>query len=132
MQAAHSAVEVDVVADRQFVDHADTEGGQEGELSVDLDAPASRRVQAGDGFEQRCLPGAVGSNDPDDLARVDLDIDVVERTEPAPGVVPTQARAQGPVESGAAAAGGELFHESSGGQQDDGIRHIRPALARMP
>ena len=43
------------------------------------DAAARRPVHAGDGADERGLAGAVGADDGDDRALVDLERDVVER-----------------------------------------------------
>ena len=47
------------------------------------DAPARHRLEAGDALHERRLAGAVRTDQPDDLALVDLEVDVVERREAA-------------------------------------------------
>ena len=80
-QAADGAVEIDVVRDRELLDHAGAEPGEERHLAVDLDAPRRRRVESGDRLQQGGLARAVRADDPDDLAGARFEVDPVERSE---------------------------------------------------
>src|SRR5919109_278332 len=49
----------------------------------EVDAPAVGRREPGDEIEDRRLPGAVGPDQPEDLAVVELDVDVIDRDDAA-------------------------------------------------
>src|SRR5437879_4914821 len=62
----------------------DAVGRQPGEVTaVEADGPRVGRVDARDRVDQGALAGAVGPDEPDDLARRDLEVHVAQRLEPA-------------------------------------------------
>ncbi len=82
--AVHGPVEINVVFDIEFVDHANAEPGKQSGLAVYLDAAGSGRMQAGHHAEQGRFPRAVVPDQPHPVAPMQLEIDRVQGGESIP------------------------------------------------
>ena len=137
--------DVEVVAQRQvLVDGLDPEPVGVARVAdrhlaaLEAVAPAVGRLRAGDGLDQRGLAGAVVAHQRDDLARVDLEVDVDERLDGAealrdPDALEQRRRAQwrtsvGGLGSGRDGHGNTVPH---GARARIGARP-RAACARIP
>jgi hypothetical protein len=63
--------------------HAAVRGESGDRTVVEQDLPRGRALRAGDHAEQRGLAGAVGTDDAEDLALAQVEVDAVEGAQPA-------------------------------------------------
>jgi hypothetical protein len=80
-EAEHDAVEDDVVGGGEVGVEADAELDEGRQPAPDRDRPAVDRVDARQALQQRALARAVASDDPEELALLDLEGDVAQRDE---------------------------------------------------
>ena len=76
-EAQQHAVDVDVLAPGHLRVEAGTQLQQGGDAAVGLDLAAGRRQHAGDDLQQGALAAAVQADDPQRLAAVQFEVDVV-------------------------------------------------------
>ena len=97
LAAAHAqdrAVEVDVLAAGQLGVEAGADLQQAADAAAELDLAGRRLGDPREDLQQRALAGAVAADDADDLARLDLEVDVLAGPR-TPRVVPRDARCRG-------------------------------------
>ena len=82
--AEDRAVQVDVLAPGQLGVEAGADLEQRADAAGDLGPAGGRLGDARQDLEQRALAGAVAADDPDHLARTDLERDVAQRPDPQP------------------------------------------------
>ena len=75
------AVKKNVFSSRQFRMKSRAHFQQATDAAIDIGVSLARLGDARENFQQRALAGAVAPDDPDDLARRDLEADVAERPE---------------------------------------------------
>ncbi len=78
LDAEHDAAEGDVGARREVGVEADAELDHRSDASADVDRPRVDRVDVGEQADQRALAGAVGADDAEELALLDVEGDPVE------------------------------------------------------
>ena len=81
LHAQDGAVQVDVLAPGQFGVEAGAHLEQAGDAALDLDPPAGGGGDAREDLEQGALAGAVAPDDPQHLALLDFERNVLERPE---------------------------------------------------
>ena len=90
-EAQQRPVEEDVLAPRELGVKAGSDLEQRGRPAVELDASLGRQRDARQQLEHRALAGAVAADDPDRLAVVNVEADVLQR----PELRPSRARLLG-------------------------------------